>query len=320
MQIITLSDWQGLERWESAWRELWTSDPRATFFQSPEWLGTWWPVFGSGELLGLGVWDGETLVGLGLFFVHPWEGRRQVTFVGNGVSDQQQCLLRPGYERAALQAMWEVLESREWDLCDLQDIPEGSPLLDWEGAEVSPQYPGRLVELGRGWAAFHAGLPHGLRRNLERYRKRLEAEGAIRLETTADVEGAMEWLFALHGSRWEEKEGSAGMFAGERLQRFHREAARRMRDRVRMNVLSVDGQVVTVNYIVKDGPTAVGYACGFDPAWRRCSPGTVLLGWSMEQAIQEGMTRFDFLRGDEEYKETWGATGYQTMRLRQWRK
>lgn len=89
-------------------------------------------------------------------------------------------------------------------------------------------------------------------------------------------------LFCLHGTRWQQKDGTAGMFAGEALQRFHAVAACRLQDGVRMNALVVNGQVAGVNYLLLDRQTAYGYACGFDPAGRataraRCcwaGPGT----------------------------------------------
>lgn len=318
MRAAILSDWRQLDEIEADWRSLWQADPRATPFQTPEWLGAWWPLFGSGKLLAITVWEKEQLQAMGLFFLHVWEDRRQVTFVGNGVSDRQFCLVRPGMEEAALTCLWQALQDHGgWDLCDLQDIPADAALLGGQRAE--PQYPGRVIELGDSWPAYHAALPHGLRRNLDRYRRQLQQAAEVEFRRLPAGEG-MAALFCLHGTRWQQKDGTAGMFAGEALQRFHAVAACRLQDGVRMNALVVNGQVAGVNYLLLDRQTAYGYACGFDPAWARYSPGTLLLGWGLERAMMEGMRRFDFLRGDEPYKSQWGATNYETMRLQLWPK
>ena len=44
------------------------------------------------------------------------------------------------------------------------------------------------------------------------------------------------------------------------------------------------------------------YNSGFDPAHAALSPGLVLLARVVRDAIERGMRRFDFLRGEERYK------------------
>ena len=66
----------------------------------------------------------------------------------------------------------------------------------------------------------------------------------------------------------------------------------------------------------KPPPVCVGYSdedcyylynSSFDPAHSALSPGVVLLSSLIERAIGEGLTRFDFLKGDETYKRRLGA-------------
>lgn len=49
------------------------------------------------------------------------------------------------------------------------------------------------------------------------------------------------------------------------------------------------------------------YNSAYDVELGRASPGVVLLGTMIEQAIAEGLARFDFLKGDEQYKFRLGA-------------
>ncbi len=49
------------------------------------------------------------------------------------------------------------------------------------------------------------------------------------------------------------------------------------------------------------------YNSAYDPDLGQASPGVVLLGRMLEQAIVEGCPRFDFLKGDEPYKFRMGA-------------
>jgi len=56
---------------------------------------------------------------------------------------------------------------------------------------------------------------------------------------------------------------------------------------------------------------------GFDPDYARWSVGTVLFGYAIQHAIEEGAREFDFLRGEEEYKYRLGAQNrhYRTLKV-----
>jgi CelD/BcsL family acetyltransferase involved in cellulose biosynthesis len=59
------------------------------------------------------------------------------------------------------------------------------------------------------------------------------------------------------------------------------------------------------------------YNSGLDPtAYAALSPGVVLTATAIERAIQLGRTKFDFLRGDEEYKYRFGAVDTHIYRQR----
>jgi CelD/BcsL family acetyltransferase involved in cellulose biosynthesis len=49
------------------------------------------------------------------------------------------------------------------------------------------------------------------------------------------------------------------------------------------------------------------YLGGFDPAFARYSPGSLLIYHAMQQSRSAGLRWFDFLRGAEPYKYRWGA-------------
>jgi CelD/BcsL family acetyltransferase involved in cellulose biosynthesis len=49
------------------------------------------------------------------------------------------------------------------------------------------------------------------------------------------------------------------------------------------------------------------FQSGFEPRLEKLRLGYVLVGWSIEQAIAEGMRVFDFLKGEYAYKRIWAA-------------
>ncbi|MGH8924062.1 MAG: GNAT family N-acetyltransferase [Acidimicrobiia bacterium] len=57
------------------------------------------------------------------------------------------------------------------------------------------------------------------------------------------------------------------------------------------------------------------YNSSYDPSLRAASPGLVLLQSMIERAIGDGLSIFDFLKGDEDYKARLGAQRRQLLRL-----
>ena len=49
------------------------------------------------------------------------------------------------------------------------------------------------------------------------------------------------------------------------------------------------------------------YNSGMDERFREYSPGWVLLGYLLQWANEHGRSRFDFMRGNEEYKYRFGG-------------
>jgi CelD/BcsL family acetyltransferase involved in cellulose biosynthesis len=329
MDIQPIRCIEHLRALQPEWLHLYARAGDATPFQRPEWLLPWWDVFGSGEMFSFAARAGGSLVALAPMFLHTWNNRRQVTFLGNGVSDHLGFLLDPAYARAAAAAIFDAIgaERLRWDLCDLQDLPARSALcgatsLNQTAHALRPQYTCSYISLPPAWDEYHQTLPHGLRRNLRRYRERLDGLGRVTLESVREPQAMGEIfdaLVSLHRARWESK-NDAGMLGTSALERFHRAAARALAGAgmVRLHAMRVDGRIVAVVYLLIDGASAYSYLGGFDPALSRYSPGALALEYALQQCVGEGVRVFDFLRGDEAYKADWGAVKESSYRLLLW--
>ena len=100
------------------------------------------------------------------------------------------------------------------------------------------------------------------------------------------------------------------------VQRFHREAARGLLDAgaLRMHAIRLGGRIVAVFYGFAHAGTVYYYLSGYDPELERLSIGTLIVAHAIEEAVREGATTFDFLRGAEEYKYAWGAADRVSVR------
>jgi CelD/BcsL family acetyltransferase involved in cellulose biosynthesis len=169
------------------------------------------------------------------------------------------------------------------------------------------------LPLPASWEEYEASLGRNLRQNLRRYGRRLEQEApgpvtrrlVVRPE---EIDSTLDDLARLH-QQVRTSRGQAGAFRSPELTAFHHLAARRFLEagRLRLSRLDVGGKAVAVIYCVRQGDVVSFYTTGYDPDYARFGPGRDLMAHAIGAAIAEGATEFDFLRGDEAYKDHWGA-------------
>jgi CelD/BcsL family acetyltransferase involved in cellulose biosynthesis len=139
----------------------------------------------------------------------------------------------------------------------------------------------------------------------------MATHGTVQIERADErnFEELLSALIRLHEARWKTR-GMGGVLCDPTVQQFHRAAASGLLSRgvLRMYALRLGGRIIGGYYGFQHARRAYAYLGGFDPEFERYSPGTVLIGHAIEEAIREQADEFDFLRGCEAYKYTWGAT------------
>ena len=177
-----------------------------------------------------------------------------------------------------------------------------------------------MLDLSRGWEA----VPAEVRESLARRRARALKRGAITYEraTEATAEEVLEAHLRLHAARWERR-GEEGVLAAERVQRAHRESLPGLlrSGALRLYAMRLEGRIVATVQGFRDPPGRAGfrvyfYLGGFDPVVERLSPGMLVVGFAIEDALAEGAVAVDFLRGQEPHKYAWGAVDTPTTRRR----
>lgn len=293
-----------LESLRTEWQDLWDRCPWATPFQSPEWLIPWWETFHPGRLRIVEHRDSGRLTG----FAPLYEDEAGVTrLVGAGNTDYLDVLAVPGH-------------GLDWvfqgcSVAEFQDVREDSPLARAapDGAIIQSAVPCPVIELPDSVEKWRERLPHGLTRNLRRYRERL---GDVRFETST-APCSIDELFRLHSARWGLK-GEPGVLADGTLQCFHRQVAESFARRGWLRFWSVYAgrRAAAIIYAFVCRECVYFYLGGFEPELARFGPGTLAIGYALEQAIEEGARELHFLRGAESYKYAWGARDRRNVTLR----
>jgi CelD/BcsL family acetyltransferase involved in cellulose biosynthesis/glycosyltransferase involved in cell wall biosynthesis len=302
------------------WTALWDRCPSATPFQRPEWLLPWCRCFGVVPWT-VAVRRGGRLLALALAQVVD-EGRERVLrLCGEGVTDWLEPLVDPAEGAAAARELLAAYaESGAVSRLELSQLRPQSPL----AAAVSNG------EVREGESCPALALPRAIddlaaavgKRQLAYFRYCFRrAERSAHVEVTradqTNLDELLDALFALHAARWREKE-QPGVLASPAVRRFHREAARGLLAAgiLRLCALRFDGRIAAVFYGFAAHGRTHYYLSGFDPAFERLSPGTMIVGVAIEDAVREGCTEFDFLRGREPYKYAWGARDRASWVLR----
>ncbi|MEJ1936708.1 GNAT family N-acetyltransferase, partial [Nostoc sp. NIES-2111] len=303
------------------WREVFGRLPGATPFQSPDWLLPWWDSFRPGLLALLAVRLEGRLAGVAPFYGESGTDGVRLLPLGISLSDYWDILVEPEASAPVLAALASSIPRLcpEAGRVDLGDLPPSAHALEipaphgWRREENAHEAC-PVLDLRDGFSS----VPSLRRRKLRMARHRAERAGGMSLSEPApdDALAFIDRLVALHGSRWETK-GDGGVLADPRVVAFHRAALPRLLERglADCRLLHIGGQLAGAYFGLRRGAEAFAYLSGFDPAFHREAPGTLLVGDAIERACERGARRFHFLRGREAYKYDWGAEDVFTRRL-----
>lgn len=297
------------------WEGLLGQSPIKSIFLTPQWQELCWQnLWVSGwQLLLLAIRGEDGPIGIA-----PLRRREgTICFIGNvEVSDHLDFVLREGEEKAFYQAFLEALQAEDWHTLDLHCLPPHSPTLAHlpalaerlgfsvalEPEEVSP-----AMGLPDTWEGFLASLDKKHRHELRRKMRRLQENDSFRFYSLAggDLPGGMDDFLRLHRVSAPEK----ATFMDRPMEAFFRTMAAHLaaQDWARLYFLEIDGKRVSTALCFEYGEEILLYNSGFDPAYRGLSVGQLLKAFCIQDAIESGKKRFDFLRGNEHYKYELGG-------------
>ena len=313
LSIRAIDDIDALAALEPAWWDLWRRSPTATPFQSPAWLIAWRRVFAPGPLRVGAVFDGGQLVALFPFYEEGSAAGSRLMPLGISLSDYLDILADPA-RSDTLQSLAAFIEGTPWRCCCFEELPPlaiaASLPLPSGCSDLVERHSACPVLVLRGGRDLVGCAPARRRRQLRRARAAAARLGEVRIERAdQDSERFLSIAFSLHAARWRER-GESGVLADEQVRRFHRAALPRLAAAglARCYLLAIGGRVVAAYYGFLDRGRAFAYLGGFAPAFEEASPGAILIGHAIGEAIDEGAREFHFLRGRETYKYSWGAT------------
>ena len=219
-----------------------------------------------------------------------------------------------------------------WDAVDLRRLRMGDPAADALAAafgsremeqgwtlNVEPEEvcPVATLPVGGTLDDYLATLGKKERHEIRRKVRRAEAVGEVRLDDSPDPLADLPAFIDLHQKRW----GADGLFpdteGGEHSRTFFRRLFELfpVGGPLRLAFLTVGGQRIAAGVSFQTADSLLYYNAGVDPEARDLSPGVLMVERYVRRALERGLTRMDFLRGDEAYKYEWGAIDEPIRRL-----
>ncbi len=316
---------------------------RGATMQRLSWLMPWWKSFAANyKLHVLVAYRGESVSGiLPLAESTLAVTGRCLVFMGSGktCSDDLGILadLADAEEVAEAFANWLVRspDCCRWDHLDLDGVREDNSTMAYFGRSLEV-LTGSSIERKPSPNCWETSLQGGLDTFRSRLTKRArkivrEAEAAIDsgkadFEIAQTREQAMEFLVEIermHQARWKVR-GIDGCFSRKEFACFLSEAIDNMwqdpwaatdgegndgasKQRALVGLVRFDGAVAAGAICFRNRDSVAMYLVGMNPELAENRPGWMLNTCFIKHAVELGCSSFDFLRGDEEYKERLGG-------------
>lgn len=317
---------------ESAWNDLHRHTVGASLFASYDWCRCWLETVGrdAAACILLFCDAGRQIIGLAPLCISSESGARWLRFMGREQvsGDHLDLIAAPGDHARCVHALLTYVKQHasEFDGLLLGELHPDSLtrtcVIDWATESRLAWYERErrrvpYIDLPESFDALLARLSANQRYHVRRRRRGLLKQPSARVELIQDearVIATLEAFFDLHRRRWE-LDGLPGNFHAAPMQEFLRRfcTASAGLGTLRLFVLSgrqpdAASQPQAVLICFHHGSTASYFQMGWAPQCPIDSPGVILLSHSIEQAIAEGLVRYDFLRGEEAYKFRWTQT------------
>ena len=305
---------------ESEWESVLQDSPADTLFLTPQWQKVWWDTFGDGRTMcgfSYPFPDGEAGNGAAAIASLAKSGDT-VTFMGSqDTFDYNDFPIRPGHEEGFYRALLECMEEQDCRMLRLDSLRESSPTLELfpemargQGytVDIEQEDVTSGIDLPGTWDEYLGLLNKKDRHELRRKLRRMDSQTDWKwydLTDPAEVKERLgEFITLMRQSRADKDE-----FMTPEREQFFYNITQRMAElgQLHLYFLDMDGSSVATSLCFDYGGSRLLYNSGYDPEYGYFSVGLLLNAMCLKDAIDRGLTYFDFLRGPEPYKAHLGG-------------
>ena len=313
-----------LEDYSRCWRDKTTALGWDCLFMLPPWINLWLKHFGSGEEPQLyAVRHHDEIIGIAPLLIRGREAR----LIGSAdVCDYLDFVVAPGHEGPFFAALAGYLKKQGVSLLTAAPLRPDSTMLKHLQGMAERRVCGVVCEkedvsyellLPASWDAYLKKLDDKQRHEIRRKLRRLQEAGAVTYRTLEDpvsVMGSFDQFLALFRSSRQDKEA----FMTESMEAFFKSLAGSLAacGIMKLSFMDIDNQPAAAVMCFDYHDTMYLYNNGYDRRFRAVNAGLLCKVLNIKDSIARGLQKYDFLKGDEQYKHRLGGTKVQLFRCR----
>jgi CelD/BcsL family acetyltransferase involved in cellulose biosynthesis len=319
LQVTCIRTFSQLDALEADWRTIYSADSQAQIFLSWQWLRGWLPVSPfSWMVLAVRVDENSPYVAffplvmdrMGLF-----RSYRQLRLAGFPKADYGGWVCLPDWEEEAIAAFAHYLQTEiKWESFCLTDVFDDR-LKTFLEHFSEPRY---AIEQTQGTVCPHVAvlpddwdqylqdfLGYETRRTLRKRMRQVAKLEGYRLTSVNinNIQVQIETLLTLSQMRWG-KQSQADL---DQFRSIFNHAFQQGCLWLDVMWTGEEPMAAIAAYIDPQRSRFYAYIIGYNPKFSKLSPGRVIFGHSIAAAIDQKLQTYDFLRGEGDYKTTFGA-------------
>ena len=284
-------------------------------FVLPPWLEVWWHDFGSEAELYLGFFrKGGTIAGIAPLLL----GGTEASFIGStDLCDYLDFVIVPGKEVDFFNILLDDLQGRGIRRLNLRPLRPNSTVLTYlvgiarnRNYDVSCKVEDVSLELDLPptWQEYLNTLTQKQRHEVNRKLRRLGEAGDVNYRVVEDSDsllGSMDLFLRLFRESREDK----AIFLTNRIESFFQSLvkATARSGLLKFGILELNASPVAVVMYFDYNNSVFLYNNGYDPKHSFLSVGLISKVLCLKDSIERGRSKFDFLKGAEEYKYRLGG-------------
>ncbi|MBW4666317.1 MAG: GNAT family N-acetyltransferase [Cyanomargarita calcarea GSE-NOS-MK-12-04C] len=336
MQIDIIDNFETFKKIRENWDSVYKADPQAQFFLSWVWLFGWLQMVHEPWFI-LAVkldTNGSSYVA---FFplkivLEQQDGGgfyTQLYMVGNSVADYTGLICLPGYEEEVIPAFAAYIQQQlTWSIFNVQNILETDTRMSlflryfsedrFEFSQHSIQnqredtnnYIAPYVSLADDWEQYLQNyIGSNTRQKIRRFLRKIESsdEFDITHSDADNLESHIEILLGFWESKWRDKKGDSC----DVIMNYVRAILHHCFENncLYLGVLWKEDKPLgaIANFVDVHQKSMLFFIIGRDETFKNPPPGLILHADAIRYAIKNGFKVYDFLKGNEEYKYSFGA-------------
>ena len=324
LSIEEVNDTETFRSLREPWNTLLRQSSDNNIFLTWEWLFTWWQHYGRDKKLRIFlIKESDRIIAIapfmqwkyhkGIFNIDVIENLCAIECDYSGIilTERRQesvailldCLVKITRDSHVIARMFHIPENSDFISVLREQYPafSSSLLLIEQPVSTCP-----YIMLPPTWEEYFHTLSAKKRKNLRRSMKLLQKDHVVEFKKYAggeDLRDQLQVLFELHQKRWQVR-NIRSKFAEPEAREFYVDVSKAFYQNnwLDFSFLNIDGKPLSTSWGFIYNNTYYDMTGAFDVDYLDLSVGTLHEMKLIESAIQNGLGKFDFLKGTEAYK------------------